>query len=250
MCFVAGLAAQPKSDAPPVGRPSSCSSSDFWWNIYGFDTVQPLMRFVLLALATTFLLVGCENELKPPIGRPQDGPARFAFLSSWEPSFEQRGYVDIVGYSFVLENVGDRVGAPSCEIRFRNKPLPGWSTGSEIGLDASGRVEGEALLPYGINLDSVLTKLEPVCRESTGTESWTGVPKRFFAMDGDAAYFELREDGYQIGFGESVAPAERQNIRGNRSHPEVVLASVEREEGSKRLRITKVDCIGRESAIC
>lgn len=208
------------------------------------------MRLGLLALATTFLLVGCESELEPPVGRPQDEPARFAFLSSWKPSFEQRGYVDVVGYSFVLENDGGRAGAPFCEIRYRSNPLPGWSTGSEIVVEASGRVEGEALLPYGVDLDSILTRLEPVCAERTGAESWTGVPKRFFAMDGDTAYFELREDGYKISFGGSVTPAERQNIRGNRSHPEVVLAAVEREEGSKRLRITEVDCIGRESAIC
>lgn len=206
------------------------------------------MRLILLILVSV-VVAGCESDVRPPIGRPEDGPARFEFLSSWEPAVHEGEYVNTVGYSFALKNQGGRAGAPFCEILYKGQPLPGWSEGPEIGVGTQGRVEGEALLPQGPNPTSI-TKLEPVCREATGHEAWTSVPKRFFAAEGDVAYFRLKERGWNIRFGPQVTPQQRQNIRGHRSHPEVVLAAVEREHGSKRLTITAVDCVGREQAIC
>lgn len=213
------------------------------------DSVKTLMRLTLLVLVT-LLLGGCESNLRQPMGRPEDGPAQFDFLSSWEPAIEQRDQVNVVGYSFVLRNHGGRAGTAFCEILYKDKPLPGWSEGPEIAVDAQGRVEGEALLPDGVSPRTALADLEPECRGATGKENWTGVRKRFFAAEGDRSYLALREQGFQIRFGTGVTQSERENIRGRRTHPEVVITAVRREPGTKTLTVIDVDCIGREKDLC
>lgn len=205
------------------------------------------LAFVVVVM---LVLAGCESGPKPPIGRPDDGPALFEFLSSWEPSIQRRGYAIFADYSFVLENVGGRAATPYCEILHRGEPLPGIAEGPEIGVGDQGRVEGRALLPQTGSRMGVLTDLEPRCRETSRNESWTGVPQRFFGMDGDTAYFRLRQQGFRIRFGKNVTQGERQNIRGRRTHPEVIITAMRREAGARTLTIIDVDCIGREKDIC
>lgn len=108
----------------------------------------------------------------------------------------------------------------------------------------------EALLPPGAKPDSVLTELEPTCREATGNEPWTGVPKRFFGIEGDRAFFSLKQQGFQLRFGSAVTGTERQNIRGRRTHPEVVLTDLRLQRGTKIITIKDVDCVGREEDLC
>lgn len=207
------------------------------------------MRQVLFLLFT-LSLAACDPGQSPPIGRPEDGSARFEFLSSWEPSTTERRYVTLVDYAFVVRNSGGRAGAPACEVLLRGKPLEGWSEASEIGVSSRGTVEGQALLPPDADPNKLLTNLEPRCRQARGKEPWVGVPHRFFGMEGDAAYFELKQLGFQVRFGFAVSRLERQNIRGRRSHPEVVFTALERELGTDIITIAEVNCVGREEDLC
>jgi len=69
-------------------------------------------------------------------------------------------------------------------------------------------------------------------------------------MEGDKAYFELKKRGFKIRFGPNIADAQRLNIQGRRSHPEIVVTAVRRSPGTPLITITDVDCVGREAAIC
>lgn len=204
--------------------------------------------------AITFLLLGlvaCEGGgPQPPIRPPEHGRARFEFVSSWEPSIEEHNYVTVVTYSFRVRNAGVRAAAPTCRLVLDRQPLPGWSQGEEIAVGSEGRVSGEALLRDSENASDVLPRLDPRCREAIGRDPWSGVPKRFFAMEGDDAYFAMQRGGFNVSFGRDVSRAERLNIQGHRTHPEVVLTSVEREPATKNVIILDVDCVGREAELC
>lgn len=199
---------------------------------------------LLLALAA------CEAEPELPLGRAEDGPPRFRIVSTWEPSIEERDHGSVVDYSFVVRNVGGRAAAPTCPIRLSGDRLSGWSGTPEIGVGNETHVKGEGLLPYGVDPNKVLPRLEPRCVEATGNEPMRGVPKRFFAMAGSEAYFKLTRRGFEVRFGPRVTFPERMNVRGNRTHPEVVLTDLRRDEGTKTVTIVDVDCIGREAAVC
>lgn len=208
-------------------------------------------RLHMLGLAAVLVaLVACEGGPEPPIGRPEDGPARFEFVSSWEPSIEERGYSTFIDYSFTVRNVGGRAGAPECEIALRNEVLDGWSQGPEVGVDSEARVRGRVLLPYGADANKVLPRLQPRCNEATNQESLANVEKRLFGVEGDEAYFQLQQQGWKVRFGSRVSPSERMNIRGNRSHPEVVITELRSDENFKVITIEDVDCVGREADIC
>ncbi|MFN2526862.1 MAG: hypothetical protein ABR505_11465, partial [Actinomycetota bacterium] len=147
--------------------------------------MQRLLPVLLIAL------LGCESGSHPPVGLPEGGPARFEFLSSWEPSLEEHGYVTVIDYSFVLRNSGVRAATPTCEVRLGGQSLPGWSQGPEVGVGDDVRVTGEALVPEDVKPNKILPRLEPRCHAADGREVWTGVPRRFFAMEGDQAYFAM-----------------------------------------------------------
>lgn len=205
------------------------------------------------ALIAGLLVIGlaaCDLGPEPPIGRLSDGPARFEFVASWEPSIEDRAYSKVVVYSLALRNTGGRASVPTCRLLLRGEPLPGWSDGTEIGVESEGRVPGESLLPYRSDPTKVLSRLEPRCAESTGQAPVTPVIKRFFGADGDQAYFELTRRGFKVRFGPGVERFERLNVAGQRTHPEVVITGLEHEPETKTVTITEVDCVGREASIC